>query len=141
VASGPEALKSQAAARLEIIADTFLSMNAPVQAALPELLARRHGFQKQVLQRARANIAELDRQLARRSAVTRLDVEGGWNAVLRVPVTQSDEELALRLLTEHGVLAHPGHFYDFHGEGYLVVSLLVPEEQFRRGVERTVEAV
>lgn len=134
VVSGPKKLQSEAAARLEVIADTYLSMNAPVQWALPELLALRSGFQEQLLARVRANLAELDRQLADCSSANRLEVEAGWNAVLRVPATQSDEERALRWLREKAVLAHPGHFYDFEREGYLVVSLIVPTEEFAKGV-------
>jgi alanine-synthesizing transaminase len=136
VVSGPEVLKAQAAARLEVVADTYLSMNAPVQLALPALLELRHGFQQQLLDRVRANLRELDRQLGAQKSLSRLEVEGGWNAVLRVPATRSDEELALKLLAEKGVYAHPGHFYDFAGEGYLVVSLITPREQFSQGIER-----
>lgn len=134
VVSGPQELKSEATARLEVIADAYLSMNTPLQWALPELLALRGAFQRQLLARVRANLSELDRQLANCSSVNRLEVEAGWNAVVRVPATQADEELAIGLLREKGVYAHPGHFYDFPGEGYLVVSLIVPEEEFARGI-------
>jgi alanine-synthesizing transaminase len=65
-----------------------------------------------------------------------LDVQGGWYAVLRVPVVQSDEELAIRILRESSVLVHPGHFYDFPSDGYLIVSLITPEAQFKEGVRR-----
>jgi alanine-synthesizing transaminase len=136
IVSGPGALKTRATARLEIIADTYLSMSAPIQLALPALLEVRHGFQKQLLARMRANLAELDRQLSAHESVSRLQVEGGWNAVLRVPATRPDEELALELLSKGGVYAHPGHFYDFRNEGYLVVSLIIPEREFSRGIER-----
>jgi alanine-synthesizing transaminase len=136
IVSGPTALKAQAVARLEVIADTYLSMNAPIQLALPALLGLRQGFQTQVLARMRANLAELDRQLSAQQAASRLQVEGGWNAVLRVPATRPDEELALELLSKGGVYAHPGHFYDFRHDGYLVVSLITPEKEFARGIER-----
>ena len=134
--SGPEAAKREALGRLEMIADTFLSMNAPVQVAAPSLLAQRHGFQEQLMARVRANLAELDSQLAEQKEYSRLDVEAGWYAVLRVPATRSDEELALELLETSGVYLHPGHFYEFSGDGYLVVSLITPEREFEEGIEQ-----
>jgi len=136
VVGGPEPLKSQAQARLEVIADTYLSMNAPLQWALPSLLGLRHNFQRQWLTRARTNLAELDRQLAKHNSVNRLEVEAGWNVVLRVPATRLDEELALELLSARNVYAHPGHFYDFPGDGYLVVSLITPAREFTKGIEQ-----
>lgn len=137
--SGPEQVATDALARLEVIADTYLSMNAPVQLAAPVLFEQRHGFQQPLMARIRANLAELDRQLAARPSCTRLEVEGGWYAVLRVPVTRSDEELAIELLEKTGVLVHPGHFYDFPADGYIVLSLIAPEEEFREGVRRVVK--
>jgi len=134
VVSGPQEWKGEALTRLEVIADTYLSVNTPVQLATTKFLEQRHAFQKQVMSRARRNLAELDRQLAGQKAVSRLEVEGGWCAVLRVPATRSDEDLATELLTTHGVSVHPGHFYDFSSEGVIVVSLLVPEMQFDRGI-------
>ena len=135
VTSGPEPLKSQALLRLEVIADTYLSMNAPVQLAIPAFLAQRHKFQEQLRLRVQRNLAELDRQLARHDRCSRLKVEGGWNAVVRGPSTQSDEDLAVELLTKGGVHVHPGHFYDFSADGYLVVSLITPEQEFVSGIE------
>jgi alanine-synthesizing transaminase len=136
VVSGPETVKRQALERLEVIADTFLSMNAPIQLALPALLELREPFQRQVLGRVRRNLAELDRQLAERPACERLRVEGGWYAVLRVPVTRTDEELAIQLLESKDVYVHPGHFYDFPREGHLVVSLIGSETEFAEGIGR-----
>jgi alanine-synthesizing transaminase len=135
VASGPRELKSQALARLEVIADTYLSMNAPVQHAAPALLAQRHGFQRQLMERVRQNLAELDLQLSRQKLCTRLEVQGGWYAVLRVPATRPDEDLAIALLETRNVYVHPGHFYDFPAEGHLVVSLIAPQTDFRKGIE------
>ena len=132
-ASGPASRVRDAMARLEVIADTYLSLSALLQHALPALLAQRHTMQKQIMARTETNLAELDEQLARQKLVSRLEVEGGWYAVLRVPAVQSDEELAIRLLEERGVLVHPGHFYDFAGRGYLVISLLTPAEAFAEG--------
>jgi len=135
VTSGPEELKSQALALLEIIADTYLSMNAPVQHAIPALLEQRQRFQTQLLARVRKNLEELDRQLATQKSCARLAVEAGWNAVLRVPATRSDEELAIELLMRKNVYVHPGHFYDFPSEGFLIVSLIAREEEFAEGTK------
>jgi aspartate/methionine/tyrosine aminotransferase len=134
--SGPAAEKREALARLEFIADSYLSVGTPVQLAAPELLAMRDAFQEQVLGRVRSNLEKLDEQLAGQSACERLKVEGGWTAVLRVPALQSDEDLASALLAQHGVLVHPGHFYDFARMGYLVVSLIVPSTDFEEGLRR-----
>jgi alanine-synthesizing transaminase len=132
--SGPEAWKTEALARLEVIADTYLSMSAPIQLAIPALLEQRHAFLKQVIARVNENLTELDKQLAGQKSCSRLEVEGGWNAVIRVPATRSDEELALELLVTRGVYVHPGHFYDFRSEGYLVVSLISPQGNFSQGL-------
>jgi alanine-synthesizing transaminase len=137
--SGPANLVEPALERLEVIADTYLSMNAPVQHAIPELLQQRHSFQSQLMARLRANLAELDRQLSGQKLLTRLDVEGGWYATLRVPVTRTDEELAIELLHETGVLVHPGHFFDFASDGYLVLSLMAPETEFAEAVMRVMK--
>ncbi|MFZ3199795.1 MAG: pyridoxal phosphate-dependent aminotransferase [Candidatus Acidiferrales bacterium] len=136
ITSGPEPAKTQALARLEVIADTFLSMNAPSQWATPIFLDERHGFQKQLMARARKNLAELDRQLTAQKSCGRLEVEGGWNAVLRAPATRSDEELAIELLEKKDVYVHPGHFFDFPAEGHLIVSLITPEPAFSEGIRR-----
>jgi alanine-synthesizing transaminase len=141
IVSGPQEWKGEALARLEVIADTYLSVSAPVQLAIPKFLEQRQGFQKQLIARVRQNLAELDRQLAAQKAVTRLKVEGGWCAVLRVPATRSDEDLAIHLLASKSVHAHPGHFYDFPGEGILVVSLLTPEQSFAEGTKRMLAAL
>ena len=140
-ASGPETLVRDAMARLEIIADTYLSLSAPAQYALPALLAQRHAIQPQIVARVEENLRQLDQALARQKTVSRLEVEGGWYAVLRVPAVQSDEELAIRLLEERDVLVHPGHFYDFPEDGYLVVSLLPREKEFADGVRRLLEGI
>lgn len=136
VVSGPEPVKSQALERLEVIADTFLSMNAPVQLALPALLGLRRGFQGQLLARVRRNLAELDRQLSGQAFCRRRRVEGGWYAVLRVESDRTDEDLAIELLREKGAYIHPGHFYDFPAEGYLVASLICREAEFAEGIRR-----
>lgn len=136
VTSGPDDVANDAMERLEVVADTYLSMNAPIQWAVPKLLEQRRDIQQQLMQRVRANLAELDRQLAGQRSCQRLSVDGGWYAVLRVPVTRSDEELAIELVREHSVLVHPGHFYDFPSDGYLVLSLISPEQEFTEGARR-----
>jgi hypothetical protein len=139
--NGPADQLQPALSRLEIVADTYLSLNAPIQLATPTLLDQRHNIQSQLLDRARTNLAELDRSLAQHKSCERLAVEGGWYAVLRVPATQSDEDLAIELLLKAGVLVHPGHFYDFPTDGYLVLSLITPAAQFREGVERMLKVL
>ncbi|MGH9735873.1 MAG: pyridoxal phosphate-dependent aminotransferase [Candidatus Acidiferrales bacterium] len=134
VANGPAEAKSHALSRLEIIADTYLSMNAPIQHAACSFLAGRNDFQRQLMSRVRANLAELDRQLARQQSCSRLEIRGGWYAVIRVPRTRSDEDLAIDLLEKHGVSLHPGHFYEFPADGYLVVSLITPAQAFSEGI-------
>jgi alanine-synthesizing transaminase len=141
ITGGAPELAREALARLEVIADTYLSVSTPVQLALPQLLAQRGEIQRQVKERVAANLAELDRQLAAQESVRRLEVEGGWYVVLRVPATRSDEELAIALLDEQLVVVHPGHFYDFPGEGYLVVSLITPAEVFAEGIGRVLAAL
>jgi len=136
VTSGPEVEVVEAMGRLEVIADTYLSMNAPIQWAVPALLPQREEIQRQLLSRVKANLAELDRQLAEQKACQRLMVDGGWYAVLRVPVTRSDEELAIELVRNKRVLLHPGHFYDFPSDGYLVLSLITPREEFDEGMKK-----
>ena len=139
--SGPARQVDAALALLDVISDTYLSMNAPIQWALPALLEQRRSIQRQLMDRLRTNLAEIDRQLAAQKACQRLSVEAGWYAVLRVPVTQTDEELAIDLLRRKSVLAHPGHFYDFPSDGYLVLSLITPQAEFADGLQRLLEVV
>jgi alanine-synthesizing transaminase len=139
VTSGPAEQVSAALARLEVIADTYLSMNAPIQLAAPVLLEQRHSIQPLLLDRVRANLSELDRGLAKQNTSRRLDAEGGWYAVIRVPVTQTDEDLAIEILRKVSVLVHPGHFYDFPSDGYLIVSLITPPQSFRHGIAQVIE--
>ncbi|HEY3738955.1 MAG TPA: pyridoxal phosphate-dependent aminotransferase [Bryobacteraceae bacterium] len=128
VSNSPAAL-----GRLELIADTYLSVSTPVQMALPKLLAGRHEIQRQILERLRANRQRVPGALA---------VEGGWTAVIRVPRLESDEEFVLRLLDEEGVLVQPGFFYDFPTSTQaVVVSLLTPEADFAEGSQRMEAAV
>jgi hypothetical protein len=136
VVNGPVALREEAQARLEVIADTYLSVSTPVALAAPQWLARRRAIQAQILERVQGNLAQLDAQLAPGLPVSRLKVEGGWYAILRVPATRSDEDWAAELLSQEGVVVHPGHFYDFPSEGYLVLSLLPAPETFEHALRR-----
>lgn len=130
LAAGPQACS--ALERLEVIADTFLSMNAPVQWALPVWLRQRHEMQEQIGNRVRANLSMLDQLLAGLPIVQRLAMEGGWYAVLRIPALEPDEH-TVRQLLDQGVWVHPGYFFGMPNSGWLVLSLLAPEEEFARG--------
>ena len=125
--------RKEALDRLEVIADTFLSMNAPVQCALPAWLEGREQIGRQIRERVAANLSEMDRMLVGREAIRRLEVEGGWYAVLRIPAVQPDEQTVLELL-ERGVWVHPGYFFGMEESGWLVVSLLGAEGEFSDGV-------
>lgn len=141
IASGPDEKKREALARLEVVADTYLSLNTPIQLAAPRLLEQRHNFQSQVMARVRHNLAELDSQLAQQKICSRFEVEGGWYAVVRVPATRSDEDHAVELLEKHDVYIHPGHFFNFPQDGYLVVSLIAPEAEFAEGIRRLLASI
>jgi alanine-synthesizing transaminase len=136
VATGPD--RVPALDRLEVIADTFLSINAPVQSALPAWLMGRTAMQKQIENRVRTNLAQLDRQLAWLPVIRRLEREGGWYAVLRIPALEPDEQTALKLL-ECGVWVHPGYFFGMADSGWLVLSLLGPVQEFNTGVTALVD--
>jgi hypothetical protein len=141
VVNGPPDVLPKALARLEVIADTYLSVSTPLAHALPTMLETRHSLQPQVLERVRTNLRWLDEQLAADLPVSRLKAEGGWYAVLRLPAVRSDEEWALELLAADGVLVHPGHFYDFATEGYLVISLLPAAEILQAGMRKLLARV
>jgi alanine-synthesizing transaminase len=136
VATGPET--PAAMARLEVIADTFLSMNAPVQWALPKWLEASGAIQAQIGARVAANLEVLDRELERTPALSRLKVDGGWYAVLRIPALGPDDATVLSLL-DRGVWVHPGHFFGLSPSGWLVVSLLATETEFFEGAARLAE--
>jgi alanine-synthesizing transaminase len=131
VTLGPAALREEALARLEVIADTFLSMNAPIQHALPAWLAQRSEMQQQILERTRANLAALDARLDLTNA-ERLAVQGGWTVILRVPRTVDDLSFAEAALLRN-VLVQPGDFYGLP-EGRAVLSLLTPSDVWQRGL-------
>jgi aspartate/methionine/tyrosine aminotransferase len=132
VASGPG--HEAALDRLELIADTYLSVATPVQMALPRLLDAGAVVRAQIVERTRANLALL-------KPAKPLHVEGGWYAILQVPRTRSEEEWAIALLERHDVLVQPGFYFDFESEAFLVISLLTPPEVFAEGVRRIMEEV
>jgi aspartate/methionine/tyrosine aminotransferase len=136
VVSGPDALVQSAIDRLEIIADTYLSPSTPVQLALPKFLSLRHALQAQLQQRISANLSVLDSLLRESKSLARLDREGGWYAILRVPVTATDDDLSVALLERCSVLVHPGHFFNFEREGFLVLSLITPKQEFQDALRR-----
>ncbi len=133
-AFGPRAQREQALARLEVVADTYLSVSTPVQLALPEILDRIPELQSPITERLRSNLGAVRRSLASLPSVSLLDVEGGWSATLRIAATIPEEERVLRLVETAGVLVHPGYFFDFSHEAHLVLSLLTPPETLNRGI-------
>ena len=132
---GPEREKRRLLDALELVADQWLSVGTPVQAAAAELLAATRPLAAAVRERCAWNLAELRRALAPRSEVSVPTVEGGWSAPIRVPALSGDDDLALELLAA-GVLVQPGYFFDFDGDGWIVVSLLPPEPAFTEGARR-----
>ena len=125
IAGGPG--HAEALTKIDHIADTYLSVGTPVQYALPSLLALRPSIEGQIKERCRTNLARLDGALY---------VEGGWYAVIQIPRTRTEEEWALLLLQDHGVLVQPGYFYDFEREAFLVLSLLTEPSVFQDGMQR-----
>jgi aspartate/methionine/tyrosine aminotransferase len=138
VLRGPRQAVREARERLELIADTFLSVATPVQVALPELLQLAPGMNELIGGRCRQNLAALRRALEG-SPLSVLRAEGGWNAVLKFPRLVGEEDLMTALVTQHRVLVQPGWFYDFESEPYVIVSLLTPPELFGQGVARLVD--
>ena len=137
--NGPEGIARIAASRLEFIADTYLSVSAPAQHAAPSLLARRHHIQRQINDRLETNQRWLIDQCAQTPHCRALIREGGWYAVIQFDDSLADDERALTLLEEDNIFVHPGYLYDFEREGYVVLSLLAPTEDFRTGLKRILE--
>ncbi|HEY3593737.1 MAG TPA: aminotransferase class I/II-fold pyridoxal phosphate-dependent enzyme, partial [Polyangiaceae bacterium] len=139
VVNGDEPLVAEAIARLELIADTFLSVSTPVQLALPSLLSHRSALLSAAHARLTANLATLDSAitaLGPSAPVRRLPAHGGWYATLEVARVHDEEAWIELLLREEGVIVHPGYFFDFDRDGFLVVSLLPPGDVFREAVPR-----
>ena len=139
VIGGPSVLRTAAAERLELIADTYLSAGTPVQHALPTLLAAGENVRQQITARVRRNLADLRSAADSHPSMQVLKVCGGWTAILRVPRTHTEEEWCLDLLENASVLVQPGFFYDFRSEAFLVLSLLTEPKTFDEGVRRLLQ--
>lgn len=133
--NGSDTEVSRALARLEVIADTYLSVGTPAAKALPRLLSIGSATREQILQRVRANLASLDKRLAN-TAAHRLHLDGGWSAIAQLPETQSEEDWVTGLIKEHAVITQPGYFFDMSRGAYLVLSLITRPEDFEAGIER-----
>jgi alanine-synthesizing transaminase len=129
--NGPSEVVAKAIERLEIIADTYLSVNTPVQNALASWLPQASEIQAQILERVKVNLKVLQQ-----SGLNVLAVDGGWYGTIEVPALFSEEEFILNLLKTEHVLVHPGFFFDFEEEGYLILSLLPKPDVFAKALER-----
>jgi alanine-synthesizing transaminase len=138
---GPDALVREALDRLEVICDAYLSVSTPVQVAAPALIEAGAQIRRQILERITLNECALRSSAASHPAIQVLATEAGWSSVLRVPSTRSEEDLVVELLEREGVLVHPGFFFDFPHEAFVVVSLLPEPQTFREGVNRLLEVV
>lgn len=134
--AGPREGLEAARGRLEWICDSYLSVGTPVQVAAPRLLAAGATVRAQIRERLVRNLRSLQQRAARSPACTVLKTEGGWSAVVRVPAVRSEETLVRDLAVHDRVVVHPGYFYDFATEAYVVVSLLTPPEAFDEGIDR-----
>jgi aspartate/methionine/tyrosine aminotransferase len=141
VVQGPESSAAAALERLSLIADTFLSVSTPAQLATPTLIRAGRNIRPQIQARVSGNLATLIRLVGAGSPVSVLRAEGGWSAVLRVPRTMPEEEIVLRLIADAHVLVHPGFFFDFADEAYLVVSLLPVPDVFETAMRRVLPIV
>ena len=137
IVGGERSARDAALARLEFVADTYLSVNTPVQVALPSLLSAGVKIRTAIQQRIRHNLELVRGAVARHPACDLLNAEGGWSAVVRVPAIRSEDQLALELFDRERILVHPGYFFDFVHEAYVVVSLLPREDVFAGAIERT----
>ena len=136
---GPDRLVADALARLEVIADAYLSVSTPVQIAAGALIRAGGGIRAGILERVRLNHRQLEVLVAAYPSCTLLPVEGGWSAVIQVPATRTEEALVLDMLEQDHVLVHPGYFFDFPREAFIVVSLLPPPGMFRDAVTRVLD--
>ena len=141
IVGGPDDLRAAALARLELIADTYLSVGTPVQLAAPALLAARRDVQRRVRTRLASNLEQPREALLEWPRVRMLDVEGGWYATLQASRVRTEEEWVMTLLRDHGVLVQPGFFYDFGSEAFLVISLLTHPDIFAEGLDRTLRVI
>jgi len=138
---GPQTLVEEALDRLELICDTYLSVGTPVQVAARALIERGREIRDLIVERTCGNYRTLESRVANGSGVSLLHADGGWSAVLRVPATASEEQLALELIERDGVVVHPGYFFDFAHEAFIVVSLLPEPSTFQTGIDLVLERV
>jgi alanine-synthesizing transaminase len=136
LAGGPRPIRAASLSALELIADTFLSVSTPVQVAAPDLLRRSADIRGAIHSRVRRNLAQAREVTRRYPSCDLLRTEGGWSTVVRVPATRGEERLVLDLVQQEHVLVHPGFFFDFPHEAFLVVSLLPPEDVFADAFDR-----
>jgi alanine-synthesizing transaminase len=140
LASGPQGVLQESLARLETVADTYLSVNTPVQNALGEWLDHASEIQGQITTRVKENFQWLSAHLNEHTpSISLLSLQGGWYATLRIPAVKSEEEWVLEFLQEDHVSVYPGYFFDFDREAYIVLSLICPMAEFREGVERIMQ--
>ena len=141
IISGPQDFFSQAKARLEIIADTYLSINAPTQNALQPWFNLRETIQQQIKARLIDNLHFIHEEIKTSPHCSLFEVQAGWYVILKVPTVLSEEEWVLIFLQQDHVLVHPGYFFDFEEEGYLVLSLLPEEKVFKEGIKRILKRI
>lgn len=141
ITTGPQSLTRPALNRLEIIADTYLSLSSPTQWAFPQLLEQRYSLHQQILERIKGNWNHLKAALAGKESMELLETEGGWYAILRVVGDRSDEDLAIETMRNAHVLVHPGHFYDFGSDDCLVISLITSPSEFEQGIRAVGECL
>ena len=134
--AGPGPIVAAARERLELVCDTYLSVSTPVQIAAAHFLTTGGAVRQQIADRIAANYRWLQSAVTAVPSCRVLRADAGWSAVMQVPALESEEDLVVRLLTSDGVLVHPGHFFDFSRESFLVVSLLTPPSAFKDGIGR-----
>lgn len=135
IVGGPAKIRQEAVSRMEIICDTFLSVNTPVQLAFPALMNAARDIHQDITRRVKANYKSLRSIIQRSAPVSVLESGGGWYGILKVPNIKSDEQWALDLLEKQGVYVFPGYFFDFGRDTFLVVSLLIEEKEFISGIQ------
>jgi alanine-synthesizing transaminase len=137
VAGGPEPVRHRALESLALIADTYLSVGTPVQVAAAALLERGSVIRQAIHARVQRNLDRARRVAADYPACQILRIEGGWSAPIRVPAIRNEERFVLELLEQERILVHPGYFFDFPHEAFIILSLLVDEERFLDALDRT----
>jgi hypothetical protein len=141
IVNGPEDLVNASAERLEVIADTYLSVNTPTQNALPVWLLDRKAIQAEINDRIRNNYSFLQEYVGGTSGCEVLAAEGGWYAVIKIPETLSEEQWVLTFLNKDHVAVHPGYFFDFQDEAFIVASLLPLIKTFQDGIKRIMKRI